>query len=764
MKRAIHQILLCIMFIIPVMSSAQYTKTSGDVSFRSGSDILVDTYSSNASTLSRIDTVIRENKNQIISNSAYIQLVAGISPALLSDKFALNIASIQASVVKTHLRKKYGLNDNHFAFCFDENIKANTIQITFHTKSTPKRGSANIFFTSNKTSSTDVNAAIARYGTNIPISGRDTSTTDPKSSVSTQTTSQPSSNIAKEHTDNYSIDFRYGSETLYAAYLNNKRVLEALKSDVINSRSPISEHRQHIRIVSIIPKSEKGNIAAINFASIRGAVVRKWIRDNFSWLSESDFSFYISADRDRNAVEVSIIDSPIEDKHKSDIFFSLDKGYPEKVDYAVARYKRIPFLDGSEMFERTGMDFKIIDPALDPTITKTAETENDEQIIVTIYYRWDKDNLDKTYITNAQTLSQVDSLLHLKSADYIDSLRIVAYASPEGPPDYNKRLSQRRANTLKNYLLSTYPRLREEQIVTVARGENWDGFRRMAQADPNLPMKEQVLSIINNPSITDLQRQSQIAKLDGGRLYKNYILPNYYRYLRTGASLFLVYKPVTPDFEPIEVVITEPEPEPILIIKPKPIPVTKYPLALRTNLLYDAIGAINLGIEIPIKEHWSLIIDGAYSYWRSPKNLYALQTLEYGMEARYWFGVSESRKAKNSNWAKPLKGWNVGVYGRYWQRYDAQWIDGYQGDDTWSAGLTAGYAFPIGKQLAFEASIGAGWISTSEYRHYHQPEYDENGKYHLMWQETGIWSGLSITKVRFSLVWLIEFRKKGGRK
>lgn len=571
--------------------------------------------------------------------------------------------------------------------------------------------------------------------------------------------------------DSYVINFRYGNETLYGSFLNNKEALSSLRALTQNNRSLISDQKGHLRIVSVIPESEKGNIAAINFASIRGAVVRQWLRDNFSWLSESDFSFYISADSDRNAVEVSFIDSPIEDKHKSDIFFSLDKGYPEKVDYAVARYKRVPFLDGSQMFKHTGMDFGIIDPALDPTKTVKLEGAIDEKIIVTIYYRWDKDNLDQTYLTNTQTLAEIDSLLHLKSADYIDSLRIVAYASPEGPPDYNKRLSQRRANTLKDYLLTSYPRFREEQIVTEARGENWDGFRRMALADDKLPLKEQVLSIIDNPNITDLQRQAQIAKLDGGRLYKNYILPNYYRYLRSGASLFVVYNPGMPvdiNFEPIQVIIVEPEPEPepIVIVEPEPEPepIIKYPIALRTNLLYDAVGAANIGIEVPIKGHWSWILDGAYSYWRSPKNLYALQTLEYGTEVRYWFGVTEKKKDKNSNWAKPLKGWNVGVYGRYWQRYDAQWIDGYQGDGTWSAGLTAGYAFPIGKQLSFEAGIGAGWLSTSEYRHYHQPEYDKDGKYHLMWQETGRWSGLSVTKVRFSLVWLIEYQKRGGQR
>lgn len=264
--------------------------------------------------------------------------------------------------------------------------------------------------------------------------------------------------------------------------------------------------------------------------------------------------------------------------------------------------------------------------------------------------------------------------------------------------------------------------------------------------------------------MSDLARQKALVALDGGTTYYRYILPNYYRYLRNGASILITYKPIP--------VVIEPEPEPELVVEiipepepePDPIPIVKYPIAIRSNLIYDAMGAMNLGVEIPIRDNWSLIVDGAYSYWRSSKNLYALQTLEYGTEFRYWFGVNDKKKQCNANWAKPLKGWNLGLYGRYWQRYDAQWIDGVQGDGTWSAGLTAGYAFPIGKQLSFEASLGAGWLSTSEYRHYHQPEYDKDGKYHLMWQETGSWSGFTLTKVRFSLVWLIQYTKKGGAK
>lgn len=396
-----------------------------------------------------------------------------------------------------------------------------------------------------------------------------------------------------------------------------------------------------------------------------------------------------------------------------------------------------------------------------------AQAQNTQRVPIKIHFRWDKSELDKSYLTNSENLQRLDSLLRLSVTEHIDTICIVAYASPEGDPTYNQRLSERRAKAIKEYLNKNYSLLDSTTIVMDARGENWDGFLEMAKGDTLLPMRKKVLEILTSP-MSDIQRQTKIEHLDGGKVYRNYILPNYYRYLRNAVSLFFIYAPeVVSDVK--EETVSEQPKETVLEIPIIDIDysdmqsetevVYNYPIALRTNLLYNAIGAINAGIEIPFgsQKNWSVIVDGAYSYWRTSNNLYALQTLEYGTELRYWFGVSDRRKSRNENWSKPLKGWNVGVYGRYWQRYDVQAIDGYQGDGSWSTGLTVGYAFPISKQLSFETSVGGGWFSTSQYRHYHKPQ---DG--HLMWQETGSWSGFTLTKVRFALVWLIQ--KRGGQK
>lgn len=387
-----------------------------------------------------------------------------------------------------------------------------------------------------------------------------------------------------------------------------------------------------------------------------------------------------------------------------------------------------------------------------------------------LYFRLDKSDIDPSYMNNAAVLDHMSRIVTEQNLIYIDSLIISAYASPEAPSAYNKRLSERRADAVRDYFIKKYPLLKPEIVHAHGHGENWDGLRQMAAADAKLPLRDEVLSIIDS-NLPEDTRERKLKALQGGAVYR-YIYKSFYPRLRLGAALNVmlvdaapkdlralisgpVIEPPTPRIELLKIILP-----PITIHHIKPV-TYNYPLAFRTNLLYDAVGALNIGIALPLgkRKNWSLMANIAYSYWRSPKNLYALQTLEYGLESRYWFGVKEARKIRKPNWAQPLKGFYVGIYGHYWQRYDVQFVDGYQGDGSWSAGLTMGYVVPLNRSLSIDFGVGGGWLSTSEYRHYHQPEYDEHGLGHLMWQQTGKWSGLSLTKVQVSLVWMIRTSK-----
>lgn len=555
--------------------------------------------------------------------------------------------------------------------------------------------------------------------------------------------------------------FRSGSEVLYDVYKTNKQTLADINNIISVNINDIVAGKGHIRIISYIPINSKEDVLILNMATMRAAVVRNNMLTRFPILDNNNFTFFIDTNQTGNSVKVSYIPLPQPPNANKNIHYSSDISNRNTIKAKLSRYSHLPFFEDSKTVSPMSLN-------KENEITSKPATKNEElyltidSTIITILYRWDKSNIDKTYLTNPTSFRQLDSIMSLKSAQHIDSLRIIAYASPEGHPKHNQWLSECRADSIKRYLINNYPHIvNPSNIITSPRGENWVGFRRFAETDNNLPMKKQVLSIIDNPSISDIERQDQIEKLDNGKLYKQYILPKYYRYLRNGASLFINYNPL--------VSITSLVPNDIRgiftnnIIAPsfldslntyKPISKVSYPIAFKTNLLFDAIGAPNLGIEIPIGDRFSVIGDFAYAYWRSPKNLYALQTLEGGVEGRYWFGVSDRKKAKNSEWDKPLRGWNIGVYGMYCSRYDIQFIDGFQGDGFWSAGVTAGYATPIARNLSLEFSIAAGYFYTSQYRHYHRPE-----KGLLMWQETGSFGVFSLTKARVSLVWLIKHTK-----
>lgn len=575
--------------------------------------------------------------------------------------------------------------------------------------------------------------------------------------------------------EEHPIKFCFGNDLLDDHCGNNRDEIAVVNQLISQNEDVILSGNGHIRLVAPVGNG-KENPIAINLAALRAVGVRNFLKQNFRMLTNWNFTFYLDSTRaQNNTIEVYYIPHTIPADVSSAIYCTDKQSSLPTIKQILLKYGKLPYLSNaltfkSDLLARTHFD-KINAIATNPADVKPKEGEsNPEKLLIAIHYRWDKYNLDRHYLSNPENLNLLDSILNSRNSKYIDTLTIVAYASPEGQPAHNKLLSERRAKTIKDYITTNYKVIAPERIITEARGENWEGLRNFAVNDRELPLRREVLSIIDSP-LSNLQKQSLLTKLNGGVTYYRYILPNYYRYLRNGASVLITYSPDLPK-EPIPIPISKPEFDPIRIPRLEPIRIpepkrqstVRYPIALKTNLLFDAVGALNIGVEVPIGNHFSVVGDFAYAFWRSPKNLYALQTLEGGVEGRYWFKVNEKKKRKNSEWAKPLRGWNVGLYGMYCSRYDVQWIDGYQGDGFWSAGLTAGYAIPVARNLTFEFSLAAGYFYTPEYRHYHQPEYDANGKYHLMWQETGSFSTIALTKARISLVWLIRSPKKGGHK
>jgi len=174
----------------------------------------------------------------------------------------------------------------------------------------------------------------------------------------------------------------------------------------------------------------------------------------------------------------------------------------------------------------------------------------------------------------------------------------------------------------------------------------------------------------------------------------------------------------------------------------------KFAFALRTNLLLDLVGGANIGIEIPVGNHFSVAGDFAYAYTRI-NNLYALQTIQGTLEGRYWLNRCENY----------LTGWNIGVYATYCSRFDIQWKSGYQGDGYWSVGISGGYAVQISDRFNLDFSLLGGYFYSPEVRSYDKPR---DG--HLMWRETTYnMNRILLTQVRVNLVWLLKTHKKARK-
>ncbi len=175
-------------------------------------------------------------------------------------------------------------------------------------------------------------------------------------------------------------------------------------------------------------------------------------------------------------------------------------------------------------------------------------------------------------------------------------------------------------------------------------------------------------------------------------------------------------------------------------------PPREFKSVLKTNLLFLAAGAPNIGVEIPFGEgyRFSAGATAAATKWQI-NNKYALQTMQGGFDVKYWFDPEE----------RPMTGFNAGLYVHFGGRYDVQWRKGWQGDRFFSTGIECGYSMPISCRFNLEFSLAAGGFHTPEARHYEvQNDY-------LMWRQTRYNVGrFSLTRARVNLVWLFGRKER----
>ena len=408
--------------------------------------------------------------------------------------------------------------------------------------------------------------------------------------------------------------------------------------------------------------------------------------------------------------------------------------------------------------------------------------------------------VDTSFHNNRETFATLISILQRHPADslrHLVRMQFEGNASPDGTAPANARLSRKRAETVTKYL-NSYIQIADSLISVMAEGIDWDGLYVSVERDPECPAREEILNIIretpewiydDNNRIVD-GRKKRLMDLQGGIPY-NYMAENIFPDLRNttitlyyenkdraitpiakkesivkdsisdilGTGDILREKPDKPDSVSARPQITLSEEDSIkatAIAKTSKIKapdatiepandISLHRLALKTNLLYDAILMPSLEIEYRIDDRWSVAVDGNVAWWKKDSRHKYYQIATITPEGRYWFRTK-----------KPWHGHYIGVFaGGSW--YDLEnGARGYKGEFLMT-GLSYGYMFPIGRSLSLEAGIGIGFLHTT---------YEEylpiDG--HYVYQQTSRTNWFGPVKVKFSLAWrLWDQHKKDAR-
>lgn len=388
-----------------------------------------------------------------------------------------------------------------------------------------------------------------------------------------------------------------------------------------------------------------------------------------------------------------------------------------------------------------------------------------------------------TYRDNDVTFKNLRSRLEKLRADsssYLVELHISGNASPDGLTSANVKLSGKRAATILK-LLRDYIFIPDSLLNVTANGIDWNGLGALVSQDIACPQQQEILHILQNTPewIYDDQnriidgRKKQLMELQGGTPYR-YMSEKFFPSLRN-TTLIIRYDTTGADTAKVEetcdtptqtVLDTQDSIPPMPTEQPTesvsdsigqtttPIPVSTdrtaedlplHRMAIKTNLLYDAILMPSLEVEYRIDDRWSVAVEGSVAWWKKDPQHKYYQIATIIPEGRYWF------KTK-----KPWHGHYVGLFaGGSW--YDLEnGARGYKGE-FYTTGISYGYMFPIGRSLSLETGIGVGFLHTV---------YEEylpiDG--HYVYQQTSRTNWIGPVKLKFALVWRLwdQNKQRGG--
>lgn len=426
------------------------------------------------------------------------------------------------------------------------------------------------------------------------------------------------------------------------------------------------------------------------------------------------------------------------------------------------------------------------------------EAKRDTTVSFLIYFDQKARQVDTNYTGNGETLASLDSLLaNSVHAPYLYSIVLSAPEGYSGTKTQGVPSAREWCEEVKAFLCGRYPQVDAARIQIRQGKEYWAALRELIAADREVPDQEDVLALIDYHHPNPVKMQDFLQHLDAGIPYRyisaqvlpklrrteiklSFRYPQETREKKVSAELAEKIKamefvpidsetPLAPAAKPLTAQVS-PQQKAASQVREETKTLTNTPkgkehrakqkkektnskdeienntvLALKNNLLYDLALAPNIEIEIPIGRQWSVNAEYKCPWWSNSSEDFCYQLLSGGVEGRYWLG--------NRRIHRSLTGHFIGVYAEG-GIYDFQFHgDGYQGKYYGAAGLSYGYSTQVSRQLAFEFSLGIGYLTT-KYQKY--TPYEGS----LVWMSSGQYNFIGPTKAKVSLVWLITKRRE----
>ena len=258
-----------------------------------------------------------------------------------------------------------------------------------------------------------------------------------------------------------------------------------------------------------------------------------------------------------------------------------------------------------------------------------------DTISVKVFFVQGSSKLNPNYHNNKTALDLVDSIYSRVVNDpniFLTDIVVIpsSSASPEGNSVLNQNLCMNRARNTARYLSSRL------NVFVDARSGNYEIDWKLLEETldtTDVYYRDKALDIIRNTPlwvikkgrVTD-SRKRQLMNLYGGKAWEDMLSNVFYDMRYATVRITFLHRHSQPDPQGISGDTAQVHfhalPDSIVLSTPACYTLSQPRVAVRNNMLLDAVAVPNIGLEVAMSKHLSLGADWMYAWWNPNATIY----------------------------------------------------------------------------------------------------------------------------------------------